>query len=99
MHEIIEVMTFEQWEVLHRQQQKAEARKRRKYIARLRKYYLYQRLYGLAIALFGVVVVVIGNLMLWGNLIGLGGCMAAVGLYITITRRMILADGYFCDRI
>lgn len=98
MHDIIEVMTYDQWEAIHRQKQQAEVRKRRKYIARLRKYYLHQRLYGLAIVLFGVVVAVIGNLMLWGNLIGLGGCMAAVGLYIAVTRRMILADGYFCGK-
>lgn len=97
MSEIIQVMTYDQWEEKHKQKQKRAKRKRKNEMMKMQRYFLKQRLYGLLILLLGVAVGCIANLTAWDNLFWLGALIVLGGLYVLVTRQMVIVDGYFLE--
>lgn len=98
MNNVVELMTYQQWEQLHQQKKRIATEVQRKYRERLRVYYLRQRLFGFMISLVGVGIAVIGKLIDWSNFWGLGYCIILVGLYIAITRQHILYDPIISEK-
>lgn len=68
MHEIIQVMTYDQWEEKHKQAQKRARKKRKKELLKMQQYYLRQKIYGFMILIFSLIVGCIANLQAWDNL-------------------------------
>ena len=97
MSEIIQVMTYDQWEERHKQVQKRARRKRKKELQKMQQYYLRQKIYGFMILVFGLLVGCIANLLTWDNLFFLGVIIVVSGLYVMITRQMLIVNRYFIE--
>lgn len=90
MKDTILLMTYEDWEKEHNRIQRQVQQRHKRYIAKIRKYYLMQKLYGALIVLFGLMVSVTGCLMNFPDLTGIGTICMLIGLYVMITREILL---------
>lgn len=90
MKDTVLLMTYEDWEKEHNRIQRQVQQRHKKYIQKLRRYYLMQKLYGALIILFGLIVSVIGCLMNFPDLTGIGAICILIGLYVMISRELLL---------
>ena len=96
-NEPITVMTYDEYEDI-RESMNARRRARvSKDRERRAKYYNRQRLMGLVIMLAGVLCLIVGCLMTARVLEYFGAAIGVFGLYIMVTKQMILVDKYYLE--
>ena len=91
------VMTYEEWEAVNARKRAEQNRRKKREYQKLQRYFLKQKLFGLSICCFGLVVAILANLINWYNLNALAVVAMVGGLYIMITREMLLVDDYFLE--
>lgn len=95
--DVINVMTFEEWERVRDVLNNRQLKKKRKERKRMALYFKRQRLFGFAIMAFGIITTIVGHC---SDIVGLQYMGVGVGLlslYPIFTKEMMLVDEYFLE--
>lgn len=94
---VINVMTFNEWEEINNAMKERDKNKRKKEYMRMARYFRRQRLYGGMIVAFGIICIITGHIAKIVNMECLGILVSLAGLYVTLTKQMMLVDEYFLE--
>lgn len=88
--EIITLMTYEEWEHLHKEAQREKVLRRRRKRAREKSYFRKQKFFGLLICGLGLATAAAGEYTSWNNLSFLGIVVVGFGFYTAVTQKHLI---------
>lgn len=91
------VFTYDEWEAITEMMKERDRKKRKAENMRTAHYFQRQKIYGSMIALFGIVCIILGHLANIVNMEVFGILVGLAGLYVVMTKEMMLVDEYFLE--
>lgn len=95
--EVITYMSYDEWAKINDGMKKQRLLKHLRERRRKAGYYKRQRLMGAIIMLIGIICMVISCIISQRTLQAFGVVFGIVGLYIILTKQMILVDNYYLE--
>lgn len=96
--DVINVMTFDDWNDIHDSIEYRNQQKRRKARRMRAKYYYRQRIFGVTVMAAGVIIGIVAHCTNITALEFVGAITAVAGLYTVFTKHMLFVDEYFLEQ-
>lgn len=94
----VTVMSYDDYEDIRESMNRRAKGRRAADRENMAKYYGRQRIFGLVILLVGVVCLIVGDGISSSIMEYFGAAVGLYGLYMSVTKHMILVDSYYIER-
>lgn len=90
-------MDYGEWTTVERKRRDVYMENRRMERARRAAYYKRQRIMGLALILAGLIALLIASMIGLSVMQGVSAVVAVAGVYVVLTKQMLLIDEYYME--